>query len=736
MNFVLLFFIRRSAMRTLIHTLFFFLFVTKICFAQWFWQNPLPQGNTLNDVCFVDENTGWAAGGKGTFLKTNDGGLNWLPQNIGESLDIQSLNFLNQNIGWLLGVIVEINNPINQIYKTTNGGINWFLQAEFDTSLFTKIQFVNTNTGWAIAGSGWALILKTTNGGDDWNFQTTGQMGDYIFEDCFFVDENIGWIVGENFTTSNERGLILKTTDGGGSWISQASTVDYSIDKVYFVDANHGWAISQNEVLRTTDGGTNWTVNAIISSVWLNSIHFIDEFIGFVVGNDLSGQIYKSTNGGINWDQQSIGNPGVVDVFLTKPTECFVVGNDGVILKTTNGGTDWTNQTISITYNDIQSVHFIDNNTGLIFGNEGLIFKTTNAGLSWNAKTSGTTFCLYKNSFIDGDNGWVVGENGTILKTSNGGETWELQLSGTTMEIRDVAFIDTNNGWIVELNGEILRTTNGGESWMVQVSGATSTLYAIEFTDLNNGWAVGPWNILKTTDGGSTWINYFTGADSWEYTSINFIDQNNGWIAGYNAGCMTCGGIKSTTDGGITWNLQLDGFPIFSILFLNSTKGWAVGYEWPGIITSNSTIYTTVNGGNIWTQQNSGTTNWLWDISFTDANNGWVVGNGGTILHTTNGGVTFIDNEPTQPTEFLLSQNYPNPFNPNTTISWQSPVGSHQAIKVFDVLGNEIATLVDEYKSQGSYEIEFDASTLPSGVYFYRLQAGDFIQTRKMILLK
>ena len=86
--------------------------------------------------------------------------------------------------------------------------------------------------------------------------------------------------------------------------------------------------------------------------------------------------------------------------------------------------------------------------------------------------------------------------------------------------------------------------------------------------------------------------------------------------------------------------------------------------------------------------------------------------------------------------EFYLFQNFPNPFNPTTKISWQSQVASWQALKVFDVLGNEVRILVNEYREAGNYEIEFDASNLPSGIYFYKLQAGDFVQTRKMTLVK
>jgi hypothetical protein len=88
------------------------------------------------------------------------------------------------------------------------------------------------------------------------------------------------------------------------------------------------------------------------------------------------------------------------------------------------------------------------------------------------------------------------------------------------------------------------------------------------------------------------------------------------------------------------------------------------------------------------------------------------------------------------PTQFILEQNYPNPFNPVTTISWQSPVGSHQVLKVFDVLGNEVATLVDEFREAGRYEVTFDAINLASGIYFYELRAGAYFQSRKMVVLK
>ena len=109
---------------------------------------------------------------------------------------------------------------------------------------------------------------------------------------------------------------------------------------------------------------------------------------------------------------------------------------------------------------------------------------------------------------------------------------------------------------------------------------------------------------------------------------------------------------------------------------------------------------------------------------------------GAGLLKYFNQIVTDVESENLPADNFLLSQNYPNPFNPNTKISWQVPVGSNQTLKIYDVLGNELATLVDDYKPAGTYEVEWDASGLPSGVYFYQLKTDEFVETKKMILIK
>jgi photosystem II stability/assembly factor-like uncharacterized protein len=278
--------------------------------------------------------------------------------------------------------------------------------------------------------------------------------------------------------------------------------------------------------------------------------------------------------------------------------------------------------------------------------------------------------------------GTVVGQGGTILRTTDGGTGWVPQTSGTTNDLRGVSFTDANTGTVVGHSGTILRTIDGGTAWVPQTSGTTNNLTGVSFTDANTGTVVGVDGIiLRTTDGGITWEPQTSGTPQW-LLGVSFPDINTGEAVG------TGGANIRTTDGGKTWVQQ--------------TIGAAV----------------------------------LYDVSFTDANTGTVVGENGTILRMSTATGIQNNNPSELPQEFSLLQNYPNPFNPLTTISYSVPEIEFVTLKVYDVLGNKIATLINEEKPVGSYEIEFNVTNHPSGIYFYRLQAGTFVETKKMILLK
>jgi hypothetical protein len=281
----------------------------------------------------------------------------------------------------------------------------------------------------------------------------------------------------------------------------------------------------------------------------------------------------------------------------------------------------------------------------------------------------------------------VSGAGGIILRTTNGGTTWVQQSVGLAGGLLGVCLVDVNHATAVGFDGAILRTTDGGTTWTQQSSGTAQFLFGVSFTDVNIGTVVGDGGtILRTTNGGETWtLQSNVLPYAYSLRSVSFTDANKGTIVG------SYGSILRTTDGGTTWKQQ-------SLL----------------------------------------TTNTLLSVSFTDSNNGTAVGEYGIILRTTNGGVTFIKEERLDeiPDTYYLSGNFPNPFNPSTKIKYSIPKLSDVEIKIFDILGKEIDILVQEVKPAGTYELTWNAANLSSGVYFYRIKAGDFVQTKKMILLK
>jgi len=328
---------------------------------------------------------------------------------------------------------------------------------------------------------------------------------------------------------------------------------------------------------------------------------------------------------------------------------------------------------------------------------------------------------------IQGGNkyGWAVGSSSIGARTSNG-IYWESISLGGTSTYNCVFFPTTSIGFASGTDNYLHKTVNGGTNWIGVGTGlSVSNVNTLFFMDSSTGYiGTSDPRLAKTTDGGLTWVD--DGDITGTITDIYFYDNTQGWAVG--------GTDILTYNNGI-WTQQNNttGFSLYSVFFLNQNEGWIAG--------NGGTILHSTDGGTTWSAQTSGTTAMLRDVFFTSTTNGYAVGNNGTILHYTQ--LTDVEEQPTQPTEFKLEQNYPNPFNPATSI--QYTIGSSQVVqlKVYDVLGNEVATLVDEEKPAGSYEVEFNSArhsreggNLTSGVYFYQLKAGNCLETKKMILMK
>jgi len=340
--------------------------------------------------------------------------------------------------------------------------------------------------------------------------------------------------------------------------------------------------------------------------------------------------------------------------------------------------------------------------------------------------------------FINKDTGIVVGDYGSVLLTTDGGSDWEIKNIDSTYFLNSIKFLNENFAWAVgfrydDAQGIVLSTINGGQTWSPHLILNEYGFFSVDFVDENNGWIVG-WfgRVQKTTDGGQTWVGKSIPPGENLY-SVKFTDLNNGWIFGGD------GVIYHTNDGGINWSPQSSGAQahLFSGYFVDQSYGWAVGAA--GLIVK------TTNGGINWIDQSVKSSDiynpyYFSSIYLIDRNTGWIVGNGGIVFKTTDGGgVTSVDYNNPGIDNFSLNQNYPNPFNPTTNIGFRiasASGGGFVTLKVYDILGREVATLVNEEKPAGNYEVEFDGGALASGIYFYKLQTGNYTSVKKMILIK
>ena len=686
------------------------------------WQNPLPQGNTILNIQFINENIGWMMGDYGTILKTNDGGKNWTFLDSKTNNMIYSFQFISQDTGWACayeGIIL----------KTIDGGENWIRQDSGRAWFLNSICFVDKNKGWAVDAS--SQLFQTTNGGEYWTIQNFS--GQYL-NSIFFLNKDLGWICGSN--------RIFKTSDSGQSWTSFDISLRYGIKEVIFIDSLNGWGIgSFGSIAKTTDAGETWIEQLYTDADNFYSIKFNNHQDGFVVGS--FGRIYFTTDSGNTWKLKKMkyDDQTLYDISI-KNSNYFIVGESGVMYKSTDYGNSWTSLDV-IGFNSFKDIQFINNKIGWMIGtsDSAVIYKTVDGGINWEVKYSyyGGIDALY---FLDAVNGWVVGDWGFIYLTEDGGETWKKVPLPDYLWCNDIEMFSNGTGFMTAPSSAIAyKTTDFGRTWnrMTFPVSIDYGFHSLFFTDEKNGWIVSKeWltqnhKILRTTNAGEIWqVEYEINTDYlWD---IYFFDEKNGWIVGDN------GIVLYTSDLGNNWTIIHNQIPAYflSIYFLTPEIGYVSGTD----------IMKTTDAGYTWNYEKNNCTVGIKKIISPDGVKGIAIGRWGTLLNNKNIITTIEDeNNFTQPEHFLLQQNYPNPFNPSTRIQYAiSNLPTGQAgtqfvtLKVYDLLGREVATLVNEEKPAGSYNVEFNLESSikypSSGVFFYRLKAGNYVETKKMILLK
>jgi len=397
----------------------------------------------------------------------------------------------------------------------------------------------------------------------------------------------------------------------------------------------------------------------------------------------------------------------------------------------------------------------------------------------WSSQTSGSTGQFFSVSAVSDMVCWAAGATATVRKTTNGGSTWENGNSSPGVIAGDIynIYAWSANDAICTTSpaaSNIYKTTNGGATWTLSHTVAGGFINALQMVSATEGYATGDpvggiWEFLKTTDGGTTWAQVPTapaqvGTEAGWNNSFSIIGTNMWW--GTNSTK-----VYRSTDMGATWSSGVSTGTVntYALHYNNPTTGIAggtatvvsanggtsytaatspgtsgningfegVGTDWWGI-RSGATVYRSTNAAATWTDAYTQTGAVYQDIDFVIVNGcpvGWAVGNLGVVSKMSN--VTGISNIGGEvPVDYTLGQNYPNPFNPETNINFTIPKSGNVTLKIYDVSGKEVSTLVNEVKNAGNYIVGFNAASLPSGAYFYRLETNGFSATKKMMLIK
>lgn len=401
-----------------------------------------------------------------------------------------------------------------------------------------------------------------------------------------------------------------------------------------------------------------------------------------------------------------------------------------------------------------------------------LFIAAANTQNYWNILNSPTPKNLNKLYFLNNQTGWVAGDRGLIMKTSDGGQNWILQATNIVNNIEEIFMLNENYGWalgyqLLDKDSEqygtiILRTSDGGDTWSNYLY-PNEFFMATFFLDSLNGWMGGESGALVgTTDGGISWFPAnvdSTPFSNYTIRNIEFLTSQYGYAMGGNYDIV--GVIWRTDNGGQNWSVQVVGpEPILDLHFIDSLNIIAVsgdfdlgsrkvtssngGISWQntylGIFGQASsidfrtpaeawsplgftgTLMFTLDSGQTWTDLYSPDSIPMYDATFTDSVTGYMVGDNGTILKynpvTTNirKATSYLPDEP------VLFQNYPNPFNISTIFEYKLTEKAFVSLEIFDIRGSSVAQLADGIKDLGYHKIEFNASTLSSGIYFCRLK--------------
>lgn len=511
--------------------------------------------------------------------------------------------------------------------------------------------------------------------------------------------------------------ILFSTVEVFSQWVAQTSGTTVRLRQVKAVNDNVVWACgASGVVLRTINGGATWEVktptNTAVTNYSIDAIDSLTAWVTGTVGGTADFTIWKTTDGGMTWTAQYNNPAGFSDGIR------FFNANEGVlyadpdpwpstyweILRTTNGGNTWTR----VPRANIPPADSVNGEYGAA-GSIDIVGNTVWFSAYYNTNANPTK--VYKST--DKGNTWTV--SGFNQQQGYAGSSY-------------LAFADANNGVAVCLDGTTAKTTDGGVTWTVTPITGAAFRYVVNVPGFNLYLAVGSSGASWYSTDGVNWTSLPTGTTQALYgvdATANFA-----WACG-NAGTMLkfSGPPLPVELTSFTASLEKEGV---QLMWTTATELNNHGFEIQR--SADKSEFTTIGF-----VKGQGSTNQTQHYTFIDRSafegkyyyrlkqidfSG--VYNFSDVIEVD---VRSIDN-------FTLEQNYPNPFNPSTLIGYVLKEKSSVRLSVHNIIGEELAVLINETQDKGYHSVNFNAQNLPSGVYLYKLQAGDFTAMKKMILMK
>ena len=684
--------------------------------AQWVQCNGPYGGNVL--ALAIRGTVTYAGTQSGDVFRSTDGGGSW--SKVMSELRNSNTPYWIKAIAIGHDGTVFVGTKYDAVYRSSDNGENW---THLSTPVGT-IQCIAINSRGMIFAGSVNGVLRSTDNGDDWDNIGTVTGGGFIVNTTNIAvspgdvvmagtttglyrstDDGLHWtLANDSSLYQSTSGLaykpngslfnvvygagIFRSTNDGTIWTMISNATDaYAL----CVDSAHSvYAGTYTGIIRSTDDGNTWS-SASGSIEFPTVTTFATDSAGTVyAGISRGGGVFCSTDTGRTWTQRNTGlsEPWISALTVTQNGQIFAGTYSCGLLASTDGGDNWSSITDRL--NNFQSdvMAMAVDSSGNLFDYSGQgLRRSTDGGVTWSGMFYGGNDLPRTNCIAVNKNGWIfagTNGNGTYRSTDNGG-TWEQAMpNDSTRWVNGFAFSSTGT-ILAATDSFIYRSTDNGAGWTHLLTGLiepwiTAVLYrsgAEVFAGSNS-------DLYRSTDGGEHWTSLNSGLG--EVLSIA-VTPDAVFASVYGGD-----GIYCSRDSGATWLGESTGLPgarlFASLAILNSTLYAASWHEG------------------------------LWKRPVSE-------------MITSVGGSSNIP-----PSAFRLEQNYPNPFNPTTTVSFVIGHSSFVTLVVYDVLGREVATLMNSEQTAGHKSLTWDAWNIPSGVYFYRMTAGSFNETKRLLLLK